>query len=105
MALVAVALTTILAERSLGSLRTLVSGVAAPALAVLGTLATVSIGAAFGEAHAEFAVGQPLFAPSIVACMRRALLSVISPIRVKSPAAHASSMSPTVSVVEVTQAG
>ncbi|WFR67910.1 hypothetical protein P9139_05885 [Curtobacterium flaccumfaciens] len=67
LALVAVALTTILAERSLGSLRTLVIGVGAPALAVLGTLATVSIGAAFGEAHAEFAVGQPLFAPSIVA--------------------------------------
>ena len=67
LALAAVALTTVLAERSLGSLRTLVVGVAAPGLAVLGTLATVSIGAAFGEAHAEFAVGQPLFAPSIVA--------------------------------------
>jgi hypothetical protein len=44
-------------------------------------------------------------APSIVACMRRALLSVSSPMRAKSPAAQAVSMSPTVSVVEVTQAG
>jgi len=67
LALVAVALTTVLAERSLGSVRTLVIGVGAPVLALAGTLATVSVGAAFGEAHAEFAVGQPLFAPSIVA--------------------------------------
>lgn len=67
LALVAVVLTTILAERSLGSVRTLVIGVAAPVLAVLATLLTVTIGSALGEAHAEFAVGQPLFAPSIVA--------------------------------------
>ncbi len=44
-------------------------------------------------------------APSMVACMRRALLSVSSPMRVKSPAAQASSISPTVSVVDVTHAG
>jgi lysylphosphatidylglycerol synthetase-like protein (DUF2156 family) len=66
-ALVAVVLATILAERSLGSVRTLVIGVAAPTLGVLATLLTVTIGSALGEAHAEFAVGQPLFAPSIVA--------------------------------------
>ncbi|SDQ24168.1 Lysylphosphatidylglycerol synthetase, C-terminal domain, DUF2156 family [Curtobacterium sp. UNCCL20] len=67
LALAAVVLTTMLAERSLGSVRTLVIGVAAPTLAVLGTLLTVTIGSALGEAHAEFAVGQPLFAPSTVA--------------------------------------
>ncbi|MFS2030763.1 hypothetical protein ACEN85_11715, partial [Curtobacterium sp. CT11-45] len=67
LALVAVVLTTVLAERSLGSLRTLVIGVGAPLLGVLATLLTVTIGSALGEAHAEFAVGQPLFAPSVVA--------------------------------------
>lgn len=67
LALVAVALTTVLAERSLGSVRTLLIGMLAPALGVFGTLLTVTIGSALGEAHAEFAVGQPLFAPSIVA--------------------------------------
>lgn len=67
LALVAVALTTVLAERSLGSLRTLVIGVLAPTLGVLGALLTVTIGSALGEAHAEFAVGQPLLAPSVVA--------------------------------------
>ncbi|ROS67773.1 lysylphosphatidylglycerol synthetase-like protein (DUF2156 family) [Curtobacterium sp. PhB141] len=67
LALAAVVLTTVLAERSLGSVRTLVIGVGAPVLALLATLLTVTIGSALGEAHAEFAVGQPLFAPSIVA--------------------------------------
>ena len=67
LALVAVVLTTVLAERSLGSIRTLVIGVGAPLLGVLATLLTVTIGSALGEAHAEFAVGQPLFAPSVVA--------------------------------------
>ncbi|MCS6577863.1 hypothetical protein [Curtobacterium poinsettiae] len=67
LAVVLVVLTTVLAERSLGSIRTVVIGVVAPALGVLGTLLTVSIGSALGEAHAELAVGQPLFAPSIVA--------------------------------------
>lgn len=67
LALVAVALTSVLAERALGSVRTLLVGVGAPTLGVLATLLTVTVGSALGEAHAEFAVGQPLFAPSIVA--------------------------------------
>ena len=67
LAMVLVIVTTVLAERSLGSVRTVVIGVVAPALGVLGALLTVSIGSALGEAHAELAVGQPLFAPSIVA--------------------------------------
>jgi len=67
LALVAVVLTTVLAERSLGSVRTLVIGIGAPLLAVLATLLTVQIGSALGEAHATAAVGEPLAAPSTVA--------------------------------------
>ena len=53
-----VVLAVVLAERSLGSLRTLVVGTAAPTLAVLVTLLAVAVGQGAGE---------PLFAPSIVA--------------------------------------
>ncbi|WIE75992.1 DUF2156 domain-containing protein [Curtobacterium sp. MCSS17_007] len=63
----AVVLAVVLAERALGSLRTLVVGIGAPVLAVLVTLLTVTVGQAAGEAHAEAAAGEPLFAPSIVA--------------------------------------
>jgi phosphatidylglycerol lysyltransferase len=67
LALLGVVLTVVLAERSLGSVRTLLIGVLAPTLGVLGTLLTVTVGSALGEAHAELAVGQPLFAPSTIA--------------------------------------
>ncbi|MDM7888249.1 DUF2156 domain-containing protein [Curtobacterium sp. RHCJP20] len=67
LALGAVVLAVVLAERALGSVRTVVVGVAAPALAVLVTLLAVAVGQATGEAHAEAAAGEPLFAPSIVA--------------------------------------
>lgn len=50
LALLGVVLTVVLAERSLGSVRTLLIGVLAPTLGVLGTLLTVTIGSAFGEA-------------------------------------------------------
>ncbi|WP_439693536.1 bifunctional lysylphosphatidylglycerol flippase/synthetase MprF [Curtobacterium sp. SP.BCo] len=81
LALVAVILTTVVAERSLGSLRTLVIGVGAPLLAVGATLLTVTIGSAFGEAHAEFAVGQPLFAPSTVAAALLGAASAAMPMQ------------------------
>ncbi|MFS0729123.1 DUF2156 domain-containing protein [Curtobacterium sp. 1P10AnD] len=67
LALVAVVLATLVAERRLGSVRTVVVGLAAPLLAAGATLAVVSLGSALGEAHAEAAVGQPLTAPSTVA--------------------------------------
>ncbi|GGL02899.1 hypothetical protein GCM10009769_21310 [Curtobacterium luteum] len=67
LALAAVVATTVVAERALGSVRTVVIGVVAPALAVLATLVAVTVGSALGEAHAETATGQPLLAPSTVA--------------------------------------
>ena len=66
-ALAAVVLTTVLAERSLGSIRTLLIGVGAPLLAALVAMLEENVGSALGEAHAEYAVGQPLVAPSVVA--------------------------------------
>ncbi len=66
-ALVVVVLATLLAERTLGSLRTVAIGVLAPLAAAGTTLLAVTVGAAMGEAHAETAAGQPLFAPSMVA--------------------------------------
>lgn len=80
-ALVAVVLTTVLAERSLGSVRALAIGVGAPALGVLTTLLTVTIGSALGEAHAEFAVGQPLFAPSTIAAALLGAASAAMPVQ------------------------
>ncbi len=80
-ALVAVVFAAGLAERSFGSLRTLLIGVAAPVAAVLVTLLTVTLGAAMGEAHAEFAAGQPLFAPSMVATALLGAASAAMPVQ------------------------
>ncbi len=81
LALVAVVATTWIAERVLGSVRTVLVGVVAPVLAVLATQAAVTIGAALGEAHAEAANGQPLFAPSTVAVALLGAASATMPVQ------------------------
>ncbi len=81
LALGVVVLATLLTERSLGSVRAVLVGVLAPAAAVGVTLLTVTVGAAMGEAHAEFAVGQPLFAPSIVATALLGAASAVMPVQ------------------------
>ncbi|MEK6311500.1 MAG: DUF2156 domain-containing protein [Curtobacterium sp.] len=80
-ALVAVVASTWIAERALGSVRTVLVGVVAPVLAVLATLLAVTIGSALGEAHAETADGQPLFAPSTVAVALLGAASATMPLQ------------------------
>jgi phosphatidylglycerol lysyltransferase len=67
LALVATVLAAGLAERTFGSVRTLLVGVLVPAVAMLVTHLAVTVGAALGEAHAEDVHGQPLLAPSVIA--------------------------------------
>ncbi|WP_141399312.1 bifunctional lysylphosphatidylglycerol flippase/synthetase MprF [Curtobacterium sp. 'Ferrero'] len=82
-ALAAVVVASLLAERALGSIRTLVVGIGAPVVAVLGTLLAVQVGSALGEAHAETAVGQPVFAPSMVATALIGAASAAMPTQVR----------------------
>ncbi|MDM7892116.1 bifunctional lysylphosphatidylglycerol flippase/synthetase MprF [Curtobacterium caseinilyticum] len=78
-ALAVVVAATVLAERTLGSLRTVLVGAGAPLAAVGVTYLAVTVGAAMGEAHAETAAGEPLFAPSAVATALLAAASATMP--------------------------
>ncbi len=78
-ALAVVVAVTVLAERTLGSLRTVLVGVGAPLAAVGVTFLAVTVGSAMGEAHAEAAAGEPLFAPSAVATALLAAASATMP--------------------------
>lgn len=78
-ALAVVVAVTVLAERTLGSLRTVLVGVGAPLAAVGVTFLAVTVGSAMGEAHAEAAAGEPLFAPSAVATALLAAASARMP--------------------------
>lgn len=78
-ALAVVVAVTVLAERTLGSLRTILVGVGAPLAAVGVTFLAVTVGSAMGEAHAEAAAGEPLFAPSAVATALLAAASATMP--------------------------
>ena len=79
LALAAVVAATLLAERAVGSVRTVLVGVGAPLAAVGVTALAVTVGAAIGEAHAETAAGEPLFAPSAVAAALLAATSATMP--------------------------